>query len=278
MAHTNTHGARLYLVNIWNSISNDDIHKCNTPPLTALQAAELERVLKQDAEMYYYNGFVSICDAINGSINKSWSWSVIKLYYSIFFLCRSILAINGYAVCYLGKSEKWIKSDNTQNLKKFPNKRTVSFDANHDKKILSGTHGAVLYLFEEVMKNNALLSQDIDDLYPTEWMMRERETANYRECYFKDPLPMDSMKMIDQSGVFALLKAYILDVNFTYAFDKDHAIFSYPIELLKFAHSELTNKHGSQFIINGEIDRSKFIIDMFGSRANYHELMAPYFR
>ncbi|MDX7734424.1 hypothetical protein SJS46_14875 [Aeromonas caviae] len=278
MAHTNTHGARLYLVNIWDSISNDDIHKCNTPQLTPLQAAELERVLKQDAEMYYYNGFVSICDAINGSINKSWSWSVIKLYYSIFFLCRSILAINGYAVCYLGKSEKWIKSENTQNLKIFPKKRTISFDPSHDKKILAGTHGAVLYLFEDVMKNNVLLSQDIDGLYPTEWMLRERETANYRECYFKDPLPMDSMKKINQAGVLSLLNIYMSDINFTYAFDKDHAIFSYPIELLKSAHTELSNKHGSQFIINGAVERSQFIVDMFGLNENHYALMAPYFR
>lgn len=276
MAHTNTHGARLYLVNIWKNISDDDIHKCNTPQLTPLQAAELERVLKQDAEMYYYNGFVSICDAINGSINQSWSWSVIKLYYSIFFLCRSILALNGYAVCYLGKSEKWIKSENTQKLKVFPKKRTVS--QNHDKKILSGTHGAVLHLFEDVMKNNVLLSQEIDGLYPTEWMLRERETANYRECYFKDPLPMDSMKNINKVGTLSLLSTYISDIHFTYAFDKDHAIFSYPIELLKLAHTELSKKNGSNFIVDGANERSNFIINMFGLHKQHYTLMYPYFR
>lgn len=278
MAHTNTHGARLYLAQAWQSIDDNDIHKCHTPPLTALQATELDRILRCDAEMYYYNGYVSICDAVNGAINKSWSWSVIKLYYSTFFLCRSFLAMNGYAVSFLGKSEKWIKAGNTETLNVFPKKRTISFDQNHDKKILSGTHGAVLFLFEDVMKNNILLSQDIDDLYPTEWMMRERETANYRECYFKDPFPMDSMKMTNNLGALDLLKAYILDDNLTYAFDKDHSIFAYPIELLKSANRELESRYGNTFILSGQEERSDFICNMFNTREDFYNLLTPFFR
>ncbi len=89
---------------------------------------------------------------------------------------------------------------------------------------------------------------------------------------------MDSMKKINQAGVLSLLNIYMSDINFTYAFDKDHAIFSYPIELLKSAHTELSNKHGSQFIINGAVERSQFIVDMFGLNENHYALMAPYFR
>lgn len=250
------------MTNLWSSmsISEEEQHRLSVPPLNQIQSYDLSVILQQDAEKYYYCALVSFAEAVRGCKSFAWSWSIIKLYYSSFFAARSLLAIENIAVCFIGKSEKYIIAKPNEGLNKFPKQKftTTARDTN-DKKQINGTHGAVMYLFEETFINERLLSQDIDQLYPSEWLVRERETANYRTDYFKDPTPPICMNSISTYGPDTLISAYDQDETSLYTFDEGHAILSYPTALLKHTFNRLKQHNSTNFLIPESERRRDFL-------------------
>jgi uncharacterized protein (UPF0332 family) len=245
------------------SFSEDQQHELSVPPLNQIQASNLSIILQQDAEKYYYCALVSFAEAVRGCKSSAWSWSIIKLYYSSFFAARALLAIENIAVCFIGKSEKFIIAKPNESLNKFPKKKftTTARDTNEKKKI-NGTHGAVMHLFEETFINERLLSQDIDQLYPSEWLVRERETANYRTDYFKDPFPPQCMDFVSRLGPETLISEYYRDETSLYTFDESHAILSYPSKLLKHTFNRLAHHNAENFIIPESEKRREFLNDL----------------
>lgn len=242
------------------SISEEEQHRLSVPPLNQIQAAHLSIILQQDAEKYYYCALVSFAEAVRGCKASAWSWSIIKLYYSSFFAARALLALENIAVCFIGKSEKHIIAKPNEILTKFPKQKFTTTARNtNEKKQINGTHGAVMYLFEETFINERLLSQDIDQLYPSEWLVRERETANYRTDYFKDPFPPKCMDFISLHGPETLIPVYDQDENLLYTFDESHAILSYPSKLLKHTFNKLAQRNATNFIIPESERRRDFL-------------------
>ncbi|MCK6904204.1 hypothetical protein L8Q74_04700 [Enterobacter roggenkampii] len=242
------------------SISEDDQNRLVVPALNQLQSSDLSTILQQDAEKYYYCSLVSFAEAIRGCHSSAWSWSIIKLYYSAFFAARALLALEKIAVCFIGKSEKYIIAKPNELLRKFPKQKFTTTDrSQHEKKQINGTHGSVMYLFEETFVNNLLLSQDIDNLYPSEWLVRERETANYRTDYFKDPTPPSCMQFLSQHGAETLIPEYKNDTSSLYTFDEAHAIIAYPCKLLSYTFERLEQCNAQQFILPNTVERKDFL-------------------
>lgn len=66
--------------------------------LTHLEAQQLSRDVQQDAIDFFYNGILSFAEGIDSIFQKRFSWATVKLYYSIYYLIRSSLAVKGFAI------------------------------------------------------------------------------------------------------------------------------------------------------------------------------------
>lgn len=192
--------------------------------LNNTQANGINNSLQSDSIDYFYSGAVSIGDAIQAINNKFYTWATVKLYYSIFYLSRSMLGANGFAILYDGsKPYCWKCSVGETPIKK------------------SGqTHKVVLDLFVDKLRSSRLRS-DIDSIPAFEWMMARREDANYKTSKFCEPLVPEHFQKIAATGVRLSIVSYATDPNLLLAFDKDHAILALPIAAMKQAIVELKN-------------------------------------
>ncbi len=66
--------------------------------LDAPNAYQFRNVLKEDANDLFYKGYLSLQEGINGFLQRNYSWAVIKLYYSTFYMIRADLAIRDYGL------------------------------------------------------------------------------------------------------------------------------------------------------------------------------------
>ncbi|MBF9245999.1 hypothetical protein I4I80_17930 [Pseudomonas syringae pv. tomato] len=145
-----------------------------------------------------------------------------------------MLALEGVAYVSVNKKLGWIKTQPGECLTAFPRKKSYCAGGNAEKN-LSGSHGSVLYLLEKNFPNSRLLSQEIDGLYPTEWLMKAREFHNYQSCGFSDPKPSQYFeRYVENLGAHAkIIYAYFSDKDDLYTFTGDHAVISYPTFVIK---------------------------------------------
>ncbi|WP_331308712.1 hypothetical protein [Methylobacterium oryzae] len=189
--------------------------------LSAAQAPLLASALNADAEDMHYSAVISLLDAINGINSAYFSWAIVKLYYCCFYSIRSLMASNGIGIVYvpINATAAAPFSVNTQ----------ISMSPRQEKGV---THKITWTLFERIFPNNPLLG-DIGLERAYAWMTKLRESVNYKNPRFPDPVVPSHFNELDRRGVQVALNAYIADTAFAYAFDADHAALAFPIECLK---------------------------------------------
>lgn len=194
--------------------------------LTGPQAIALSGCLGIDSTGYMFSALLSLTDAING-INKGlWSWSTVKLYYSVFYALRAHLAANGQCVFYIGSKPMGIFAQAGSN----------------PTKLDGPTHKVVLERFSKLNPHHLLLSQDIDLTNPFDWLMARREEANYKNARFWEPSTPHHFNKISSIGLRRLIKEY-LGADYTlYLFDMDHAMLAYPLIVMREVISLLKTK------------------------------------
>jgi hypothetical protein len=191
--------------------------------LSTFQADELKEQLLVDAQSYYYSALISFLDASLGLDRHLYSWSTVKLYYSVFYSLRCLLAISGYCIYYC-------------NEKPF----TCRAMAGTTGSMLKGTtHKVVLSLFEQVFRSDPLLSQDIAGEPALKWLINRREDANYKQARFTDPSPPAHFVRVNDLGFRRAINAYLDDKTSLYVFDQDHAMVAFPLATLVRARVEL---------------------------------------
>jgi hypothetical protein len=218
------HQAQSYIDNVLRPLA--PANRLANVSLTSAQATSLQLALKKDAGGYLYSGIVSIGDAVQALDRAMYTWATVKLYYSLFYLLRNILAEHGIVLFYDGKKPfSW-----SCKAGQMPVKRD------------GPTHKAVLSTFSDVCPNSILISQPIDRYAALDWMTHRREEANYTNAKFTEPLPPAHFLKVSQEGVRRSTSAYSKDDSFLYAFDPEHAILALPIEALKKALSLVSAK------------------------------------
>jgi hypothetical protein len=60
----------------------------------------VQKALEEDAKDYYFSGLLSFVEALRGPPCGLSSWATVKLYYSVFYTLRAILALNEVAIFY----------------------------------------------------------------------------------------------------------------------------------------------------------------------------------
>ncbi len=210
-----------------NSIlqSNQNLSK-QSPTLSLGQSQKLKKALQDDALGAIYSGITSIADATQAINNGFYSWATIKLYYSVFYFARSIIALEtDTAILYSGTHPcSW---QCKPGLSPIARKGT--------------THKVVLNMFTTLLPNHFLLSQQIDMKTPFDWMKNLREEINYRTPKFQEPDVPEHFKFIAKYSTRKTLSAYASDDQHLYTFDKDHAILAFPLSTLKSTFNSLSN-------------------------------------
>lgn len=185
--------------------------------LNKLHSDGLQQRLASDAVNYFYSGAFSIGEAIQGADRGFFTWSTVKLYYASFYLFRALLGLNNICLFYDGsKPYLW-----------------TALPGQLPRKGKDNTHKAVINEFRASGIVTSLLSQQIGLQDPLSWLIERREDANYNLVKFTEPVTPDHFREIDRIGLRRAVRAYVTDTTFIYAFDKDHAILAYPIEILK---------------------------------------------
>jgi hypothetical protein len=188
-------------------------------PLSVIEANRVEAMLRIDATNYLYSACVSIGDALQAADRSLFTWATVKLYYSAFYLLRSLLALSGQALLY-NNEKPYTLNIHTGNA---PVRLVVR----------GGTHGAVIDYFTRSFPKSSFVTQEIDNAKPLVWLKRRREEANYTSGRFDEPICPRHFSGIIRSGVRRATSFYINDITYLYAFDPDHAILALPIEVLK---------------------------------------------
>jgi hypothetical protein len=152
-----------------------------------------------------------------------YSWSTAKLYYSVFYAFRAILASKDHALIYEGAKPRHIEA----------------IPGGQCKKMKGTTHEAIIKLFDGVLRQHWLLSQEIDLMSPPAWMLHLREHANYKRGHFWEPSCPPHFLKLERHGLRRSIGAY-LDDN-TLAFDVEHAAVAYPLNAILHARSGVTH-------------------------------------
>ncbi|GAB1141634.1 MAG: hypothetical protein Sw2PiBPW_00660 [Shewanella algae] len=191
-----------------------------------IQCNNIKVELEKDCNSYIYSSLISFIDALNGLQNGFYSWPTVKLYYSVFYALRAYLGLNDICIFYVGTKAFNINLNNQTNA----------------NKISGTTHKVVMELFKQNFQNHVLLTQDIDQAHPFDWLTYLREYSNYKNPRFCEPNIPSHFTRIDSMNLKNALIAYNQDKNYLYAFDKDHAIIAYPLEIIKSVLHIYTNK------------------------------------
>lgn len=188
--------------------------------LSQYESANLSSHLRSDAQKLLHCSVISISDAIRGIENKYSTWPIVKLYYATFYAVRALLALNHVCIFYIGRSGGYIEGRTGGVLGRVPDR------------VRASTHKMSFFLFEKYFKGSVILSQDIDNMSPFEWIMKRREEANYTLGRFVEPGRSSYLELVSKSGCRKMIASYLADD--VYAFDPDHAILSYPLFVLNY--------------------------------------------
>jgi hypothetical protein len=215
--------------------------------VTSAESKVLATCLAQDATALTNAAAISIVDAIRGLQSQFFTWATVKLYYSIFYSFRAILADSRVGVLYEGAKPRIVhaaagvacaKADGT-------------------------THKVVMNEFAKTLSTHWLLSQEIALKSPPEWFIRLREEANYGGAFSEPDCPRHFEALLS-SGVRRSVTAYLGDRLL--AFDEDHAALAYPLHALVEARSRVLpmEEEAADFIRTRAKDPSGPLAELIG--------------
>ncbi|WP_368900371.1 hypothetical protein [Mixta calida] len=193
-------------------------------------ASDLSSALHHDALNYLYSALISYGEALNGIAKGFYSWSTVKLYYSSFYALRSILALDNVCIFYMDSKPYTLFARTGEN----------------PAKAAGTTHKVVMAVFSKNYPSSPFVTQEIDFVPCFDWIMGEREAANYKNGKFIEP-SAPNIYIKCKESLQVNLNHYLKDNNYLYCFDKDHAMLSLPIEILKVAKNNLLSKSSYRF-------------------------------
>lgn len=204
-------------------------HQINSyRPLDYLDADTIYKMLVQDASGYLYSAMVSIADACNGLRRGYYSWATCKLYYSLFYSLRGLLALRRKGLLYVESKPFLVEAKPSSKIRSL--RRSESS---------GGTHGTIIKLFLVNVPTHILVSQPIDGCDSLIWLKKKREEATYGRAHYLDPSVPRWFSFIPIHGVRKLISTYMSADVPMYAFDPEHAMLALPILAVRCLSKEL---------------------------------------
>lgn len=228
--------------------------------LSANEVLSIQPQIKNDAVSYWLKAIHSFTQALEGiSIGNS-AWSIVKLYYSVFYCLRGELLSNSHLLIR-NQSLFYLNLNAGTQFSEF---KLGKLRGDHQLTI-----GYYLKLVNDGIITDLVSSNQIDGISPYEWMLKQRERVNYQMQRFPDPrideLIEKTYEAISHNNLDAIFKQ--IDSSFNtdgiYLFDKDYSIIAIPFYKL-----QILLKHIQKFqldipIITTELGRAINIISHY---------------
>lgn len=198
--------------------------------LSANEVLSIQPQIKNDAVSYWLKAIHSFTQALEGiSIGNS-AWSIVKLYYSVFYCLRGELLSNSHLLIR-NQSLFYLNLNAGTQFSEF---KLGKLRGDHQLTI-----GYYLKLVNDGIITDLVSSNQIDGISPYEWMLKQRERVNYQMQRFPDPrideLIEKTYEAISHNNLDAIFKQ--IDSSFNtdgiYLFDKDYSIIAIPFYKLQ---------------------------------------------
>jgi hypothetical protein len=199
--------------------------------------SSIHRCMLSDLNSYYFKALQTFFQAVHEIKQKKYSWAIVKLYYSTFYMlrCEILLANHILVKC---NSLFFTKVEVNARLKLF-NKNNVRGD--HQQTIAFSKK-----LYDEGEITDPIFGNDIDNLNAYLWLMKNRERVNYQMKDFSDPYHDDILNHIisyfEEDKVSKLFEFYKQNTDYSICFDIEHSILSIPFKKLTQLHIKLKDK------------------------------------
>lgn len=187
----------------------------------------------RDASSLFHKGLLTFAAAYKDICTNNRAWSVVKLYYSMFYCVRARLVAKRHAMV---RNKSWYHLD--LNAAQPTPKQLAS------KKRYRNDHEAALHLYEDIFSaSDRLLSNDIDGEKPFAWMMELRNVANYRAARFADPDFLfdfaSPVTLRDAAALDAMIAQNLEDTSDILLFQPEHAWLALPMKQLVATSSDV---------------------------------------
>lgn len=197
-------------------------------PISENNFSKLQRCKESDIISYFFKAAQTFIQAIDEIKNKRYAWSIIKLYYSSFYLLRCDILRSNYIMVRCG-AFFYGKIEIGQSLIQFR------------KKNIRGDHQFTIALAEKLYEEgevfDPILDNKIDDLTSYTWLLKNRERVNYQMKNFSDPYSDSITTHFDsyfkESKISDLLMFYARNNDYSICFDVEHAILAIPFKKLQ---------------------------------------------
>ncbi len=209
-------------------LSKDKEFRSHT--LTSEEVVGLGRALKEDAKNLFYNGVLSFAEGIDSAFKRRFSWSTVKLYYSIYYLVRASLASKGIAIL------------RCKSMFRLTLQVGESPFATGNKKYNTTHEGTISHYKDLFGNSDVLLSNVIEEQDAYQWMMNAREVVNYKSSAFLEPDCLDIWDIFSRSindGTFSELLEKLEIDPYLLCFQEEYAVIAIPMKRLQQTASDL---------------------------------------
>lgn len=198
--------------------------------LSANDVALIKSQIKNDAISYWLKAIHSFTQALEGIYSGNSAWSIVKLYYSVFYCLRGELLSN-YRLLIRNQSLFHLDLNTGTQFSEF---KSGNIRGDHQLTI-----GYYLKLVNDGLIIDLVSSNQIDGVNPYEWMLKQRERVNYQMQRFPDPrideLLDKTYEAIRHKSIDTILKQ--IDSSFSsdgiYLFDKEYSMIAIPFYKLQ---------------------------------------------
>lgn len=226
--------------------------------IDASNIVDIQRCAKSDICSYFLKAYQSFVQALHEIDNKKYAWSIVKLYYSIFYLLRCEILLSNHII---------IRCKTLYYTKIKIGERPIAFNPNKFK----GDHQLTIALEEKLYNSRELsdpiLGNKIDDENVYMWFMKHRDRVNYQMKDFSDPccdpVLTHIISYFDRKELVRLFEFYNSNNDYSICFDVEHMILAVPYKKLISVYKRIrTGMVITSDIRNKIIETNKLLCNM----------------
>lgn len=211
--------------------------------------ANLQRCVRSDINSYFFKAFQSFVQALHEIDRKKHAWSIVKLYYTVFYLLRCEILLSNHII---------VRCGSLYYAKVKPNEKMQAFKPNK----MSGDHQLTIALEEKLYNlaelTDPILGNQINGKNAYMWFMGNRDRVNYQMKDFPDPTCDVSLRHVysyfAEKKLVDLFLFYNENTDYSICFDTDHTLLSIPYKKLISVYKRIS----TSIIITPE-SKQKFI-------------------
>ena len=191
--------------------------------ITSLNINHIRDCVNSDIQSYFLKAFQSFSQALHEIADKKYAWSIVKLYYCIFYLLRCEILLSNHIIIRCKSLYYTQVKLGGSPVVLAPKK----FKGDHQLSIALAER-----LYNQSELNDPILGNKIDGENVYMWFMSHRDRVNYQMKDFSDPQCDPALQHIilyfNENKLLDLFKYYSLCPDFSICFDKDHTLLSVP--------------------------------------------------